>query len=328
MKIYKFLLLLLLSNASFCAAQFPGAAGTLGSTAIFKDSSIFVAWANNCTVQRGYQNVADTSLGYTNTGDSSLVIGQADGIQIVSLGDGGSATVQFEKPITNGPGFDFAIFENGFIDEFLELAFVEVSSDGFNFFRFKATSNTQTDVQMGPFDYNADATLMNNLAGKYRAMYGTPFDLDEMMGIQGLNTDSITHVKVIDVIGSINPIYASYDQNNHIINEHYPTPYPQGGFDLDAVGVIHQLVNGDDEQERETIHFYPNPVNDQLFLQGDISTIDFIQIIDEFGRIIKIQKQFTHHIISFSELNAGMYCLNVILKNGTIKHQKILKIKS
>jgi hypothetical protein len=149
-----------------------------------------------------------------------------------------------------------------------------------------------------------------------------------MMGIQGLNTDSITHVKVIDVIGSINPIYASYDQNNHIINEHYPTPYPQGGFDLDAVGVIHQLVNGDDEQERETIHFYPNPVNDQLFLQGDISTIDFIQITDEFGRIIQIQKQFTHHIISFSELKAGMYCLNVILKNGTIKHQKILKIKS
>lgn len=326
MKYFKFILLIISFSNSLCYAQFPGAAGTVGSTAIFKDSSIFVSWTTTCTVQRGYQDIIDTSLGYVTTGDSSFVFGHADGIQVVSLGDGGSAIVGFEKPIKNGPGFDFAVFENGFIDEFLELAFVEVSSDGVNFYRFKATSNTQTDVQMGPFDYNADATLMNNLAGKYRAMYGTPFDLEEMIGLSGLNVDSITHVKVIDVVGSINPLYASYDQNNNIINEHYPTPYPQGGFDLDAVGVIHQLVNEVIEPDKQTFHVYPNPISDQLFIDLNISSIDCIQIIDELGSIIKIQRQFINNTISLNEIKAGLYYLKVNLKNGVIIHQKILKI--
>jgi hypothetical protein len=252
MKIRQLFFAVLLVSTSPCFAQFPGAAGTAGSTAIFKDSSIFTNWGITCSVQRGLQQIDDLSLGYVTTGDSSMATGHADGVQVVSLGDGGSAIIGFEKPIKNGPGFDFAVFENAFIDEFLELAFVEVSSDGVNFFRFKATSNTQTDVQMGPFDYNADATLMNNLAGKYRAMYGTPFDLEEMIGISSLNVDSILYVKVIDVVGSINPTYASYDQNNNIINEHYPTPYPQGGFDLDAIGVIHELVNGVIEPDKQT----------------------------------------------------------------------------
>ena len=326
MKTHQLFFAVALFSTSFCYAQFPGAAGTVGSTAIFKDSSIFVSWATTCTVQRGYQDIADTSLGYVTTGDSSFVFGHADGIQVVSLGDGGSAIVGFEKPIKNGPGFDFAVFENGFIDEFLELAFVEVSSDGVNFFRFKATSNTQTDLQMGPFDYNADPTLMNNLAGKYRAMYGTPFDLEEMIGISGLNVDSITHVKVIDVIGSINPTYASYDQNNNIINEHYPTPYPQGGFDLDAVGVIHELVNGTIESDKQTFHVYPNPITDQLYIDLNISSIEYIQIFDELGSIIKIQTQFINNTISLNDIKAGIYYFKVTLKNGDIKHQKIIKI--
>jgi hypothetical protein len=326
MKIHQLLFAVVLFSASICYAQFPGAAGTTGSTAIFKDSSIFEAWGVTCSVQRGLQQIDDLSLGYVTTGDSAMATGHADGVQIVSLGDGGSAIVGFEKPIKNGPGFDFAVFENGFIDEFLELAFVEVSSDGVNFFRFKATSNTQTDMQMGPFDYNADATLMNNLAGKYRAMYGTPFDLEEMVGISGLNVDSILYVKVIDVVGSINPTYASYDQNNNIINEHYPTPYPQGGFDLDAVGVIHQLVNGVIEPDKQTFQVYPNPISDQLFIDLNISSIDCIQIIDELGSIIKIQRQFFNNSISLNEIKAGIYCLKVTLKNGVIKHQKILKI--
>jgi len=327
MKYFKFILLIIIFSMGVSYAQFPGAAGTLGSTAIFKDSSIFVSWASTCTVQRGYQDIADISLGYVTTGDSSFVIGQADGIQVVSLGDGGSAVVGFEKPIKNGPGFDFAIFENGFIDEFLELAFVEVSSDGVNFYRFKATSNTQTDLQMGPFDYNADAKLINNLAGKYRAMYGTPFDLEEMIGISGLNVDAITHIKVIDVIGSINPLYASYDENNHIINEHYPTPYPQGGFDLDAIGVIHQQVNGMSENKIETSIAYPNPFEDVIYLKQKIELIEKIELLDFTGKIIYQYTELGSPKINLSKIETGSYLLVITLKTGILKYQKVTKIK-
>ena len=320
---FKITLYLLLFYTISCA-QFPGAAGTAGSTAIFKDSSIFVAWGNTCSVQRGFQNIADTTVGFTSTGDSSLAIGHADGIQIVSLGDGGSAIMGFETPITNGTGFDFAVFENGFIDEFLELAFVEVSSDGINFFRFKATSNTQTDVQVGPFDYNADATLMNNLAGKYRATYGTPFELDEMIGIPDLNVDSISYIKVIDVVGSINPTYATYDQNNNMINEHYPTPYPQGGFDLDAIGVIHNSLNSIKEITIAQLKVYPNPASDKLYFNQNQQLPASIEIIDLSGQIIIRLSDFNSPQIDLSSIKNGMYLCKINMRDGSFKTQKLM----
>ena len=121
--------------------------------AIYKDSSIFVSWATGCTVDRGFQNISDSFLGLASTGDSSLAIGKADGSGVVSLGDAGTAILSFQSPITNGVGYDFAVFENGFsfgVDSlfFLELAFVEVSSDGQHYFRFPSTSLTDTIIQI------------------------------------------------------------------------------------------------------------------------------------------------------------------------------------
>ena len=325
MKLNRFLLVVLTLSTSYTYAQFPRAAGTTGSTAIHKDSSIFVAWGTTCSVQRGLQQINDISLGYTTTGDSTMATGHADGVQVVSLGDGGSAIIGFEKPIKNGPGFDFAVFENGFIDEFLELAFVEVSSDGNNFFRFKATSNTQIDLQMGPFDYNANPSLMNNLAGKYRAMYGTPFDLEEMTGIAGLNVDSITHVKVIDVVGCIDPLYASYDQHNHIINEHFPTPYPQGGFDLDAVGVIHEQVNGINENKNSRFDVYPNPFSNYLILNENYVDIKTIEIFDTNGQIVFENNKIKNRLINMNDMKPGIYLIRIFRNDGTTNSKKLIK---
>jgi len=49
-------------------------------------------------------------------------------------------------------------------------------------------------------------------------------------------------VKVIDVIGTIDPQYASRDSFGNIVNDPYPTPFGSCGFDLDAVGVINQAT--------------------------------------------------------------------------------------
>src|SRR5690606_10864157 len=84
-----------------------------------------------------------------------------------------------------------------------------------------------------------NARLLNNLAGKYVGGYGTPFDLQEMANISGLDINNITHVRIIDVVGSING-NTRFDASNRKINDPYPTPFPVGGFDLDAVAVLHQ----------------------------------------------------------------------------------------
>ena len=65
---------------------------------------------------------------------------------MVSLGKGGSITLSFDPPVSNGDGWDFAVFENGFEDTFLELAYVEVSSDGVVFVRFDNASLTPDPV--------------------------------------------------------------------------------------------------------------------------------------------------------------------------------------
>lgn len=216
-------------------------AGQPGSTAIHKDSNIFAGWATNCTVYRGYLDIAIPSLGRATAGTPVNAIGKSGVNGTVSLGDSGVATVSFNGPIFNGPGPDFAVFENSFDGKFLELAFVEVSSDGNNFTRFPAVSLTQDTVQINNAG-QIDATNIYNLAGKYKAQYGTPFDLEELKGTPGLDVNNITHIRIVDVVGSIDTNYAGFDSQDHIINDPYTTAWNTGGFDLDAVGVIYSNV--------------------------------------------------------------------------------------
>ncbi len=264
--------------------------GVDGTTAIHKDSSVFVAWATGAQVIRGYQDISDPSLGYATTGDSTLALGQAGSNGLVSLGDGGSAVMTFAAPIINGEGWDFAVFENSFSDDFLELAFVEVSSDGVNFFRFAATSYTQDEVQLD-LGGTIDATQIDNLAGKYRALYGTPFDLNELASVPGLDINHITHIKVIDVVGSINPEYATFDQYGHIINDPWTTPFASSGFDLDAIGVIHSEITAT-ETLSSNVGFaaFPNPASDVFYISLDeleSAKPTKISLTDGTGRIIK-----------------------------------------
>lgn len=308
------LFVLVVVCCKLACAQFAPQVGVLGSTAIHKDSAVFVNWAVACSVKKGLQHCADTSLGYALVGDSSYVPGKA-GNGIVSLGDGGSATVTFQHPIRNGVGFDFAVFENGFIDQtlkpgtaFLELAFVEVSSDGLRFVRFPAVSNTDTSTQMQSFD-GLDASKLNNLAGKYLANYGTPFDLEELKDSQGVDLNAITHVRIIDVIGSLDARYQTRDSEGKVINEPWPTPFAQSGFDLDAVGVIHQntLVGINDLTLVNTLTIYPNPVK-----QGEVVSLahqaDALSIYTTLGQQVWQSTQPNSTVFTVS-LPQGYYVI-------------------
>ncbi len=240
--IFMILILLGFMSSFAIAGPYAPAAGQAGSTAIYKDDSAFVAWASGCDVVRGLMDISDPSKGYASYGSADKALGKAvgDSYDVVSLGDGGYATLTFNAPIYDGPGWDFAVFENGFSDTYLELAFVEVSSDGVNFFRFDSVSLTQTNTQVGGFA-SLDTTNIHNLAGKYRQGYGTPFDLSELDGIAGLDINNVTHIRIVDVVGCIQDAYCTYDSLGHKINDPWPTPFSSGGFDLDAVGVIHQI---------------------------------------------------------------------------------------
>ena len=314
-------------------AQFAPAAGLPGTTAMHADSSAFVAWATGCTTERGLMRIDKPHLGYAYYGNDSLVLG-APGTggaseivyDVVSLGDGGVATVTFASPICNEEGPDFAVFENGFgIDSdtthtlhFLELAFVEVSSDGEHFFRFPAITYVPYDTQLGGYG-GINPSLIHNFAGKYDQFYGTPFDLDELEDNVLLNKNHVTHVRVIDVVGCIKPEYATYDSEGHIVNDPWFTSNEKGGFDLEAVGVIHDLAHNEVvENEMEVISVYPNPVKDQLHIKAE--NLQSVEVYNIVGQQVLVTG---NDVVDMTALTEGIYFVRVKAGDGMITRRVV-----
>ena len=199
-------------------------------------------------------------------------LGPADGAT-VSLGDlssaaiaagtaPGSITVAFQATIFNGPGADFAVFENGgaFFNShdvdfvFAELAFVEVSSNGVDFVRFPSVSlnveenssvpDPNHDQIFAPFGRDfagINTTNVNNLAGVNTTLTGTPFDLSELIGdplvtLGAVDLDDIHFVRFVEVPGE-----GSFNDSlgNPILDAWHTLE--SGGFDLDAVGAINKV---------------------------------------------------------------------------------------
>lgn len=216
--------------------------------AIAKDDARIVAWAT------GYQNVNYGSHIADNWKTPEKALGPAAGssTDIVCLGRGGDITLTFTQPIRDGDGADFCIFENSFSDTFLELAWVEVSSDGENFVRFPNFSYTAAASQV----ISADAIY--GLASRYKQGKGMPFDLNQIQlahdalaedttlsavykthlaaNFQHLDLGAITHIRLVDVVGD----GSAEDADGYVIYDPYPTT-GSAGFDLDAIGVLNRV---------------------------------------------------------------------------------------
>ena len=213
------------------------------SDGIAYDDTGILGWASGCTGWRP---------SYADFGEWSDAIGPAPGTanDVVSLGDGGYAVLTFDLLIGDGPGADFAVFENSLkvgSNAFVELGFVEVSSDGQNYVRFPSHSLRTEPV--GAFE-PMDPTNVHNLAGKHVSneglWLGTPFDLADLVDEPAVQSGAvdlggITTVKIIDVIGD----GSTFDSENNPIYDPYPTGFSAGGFDLDAVAVLNTPEPGE-----------------------------------------------------------------------------------
>ena len=210
-------------------------AGAPGSTAIFYASNALVAWATgwtdyhvgaNCNAQWQHPEHALGPADVTSVNEGTN--------GIVCLGDGGRITMTFSTPIKDGPGNDFAIFENatgGYGAYFLEDAWVEVSSDGTNFYRMFNRSLTPGPLS-APF--TSAAIDVTGLGCKYQSGYGEPYDLGQLAGVSSnLDVQNVRYVRILDIIGN----GSCTDSVGHAIYDPYPC-VGSAGFDLDAVGVL------------------------------------------------------------------------------------------
>lgn len=308
--------------------QFAPAAGQPGSKAVHKDSSSIIAWATHCTVQRGPMDISQPGAGLATAGMPHQATGMAGDGLTVSLGDGGQATLTFQYPIRNENGPDFVVFENAFNATFLELALVEVSSDGQNFVRFPAISNTDTNTQVGSFG-SVDPTKLYNLAGKYRAGYGTPFDLEELIADSAiLDLNAVTHVRLIDAVGSMQNSFASRDSRGIKINDPWKTPFPSSGFDLDAIGVLHNNTNIAITRVSNTdIHIFPNPIRrgQKIYIKElNWDQPCSISIHNVQGQLVFHQKNLSKEL-STHNLEAGCYILRFQSEKKQYMQQLIIR---
>ena len=212
---------------------FPPAANEDGTTAVHKADGALVAWATGWVDPVVYgPNVGPL----WQTPERALGPALGGSADVVSLGDGGSIVLTFESGIGDGDGPDFAVFENGFGHSFLELAFIEVSSDGATFVRFDSVyARDEPVTQYG----QQEATAIAALAGKYGAGYGVPYDLALLRfrpeaASGALDLNHVTHVRVVDIVGDGSTV----DSFGHPIYDPHPT-VDTGGFDLEAIGVLH-----------------------------------------------------------------------------------------
>jgi len=236
---------------------------------------IFRGWATEVV---SYQPAPGLDPQWT---DPNMALGPVTGsnVDIVSLGDlsrqqidqgmsPGQITLYFDETIRQGKGYDFVVFENGFVSDanwstgsiagqmLAELGYVEVSSNGNDFVRFPAVSLTG-EVAGGYV--TIEISKIYNLAGKHPNAYGictgTPFDLKEIAEdpkvVSGLvDVNDIRYVRIVDIPGSgdftdaamlsIDPgTWPAWDfyQNNLPIYDAWVT-YGSGGFDLEAIGVL------------------------------------------------------------------------------------------
>jgi hypothetical protein len=225
-----------LAAATLVAGPYSPGPESVGSVAIdaFEDADMtlrnpeLVAWANAFLNYLPGPNVSQTwqtPWGALGPSDDTGYAGNT--ITIVTLGDGGSITLSFANPILDTDGFDLVVFENGVSTTpgrgFFELAFVEVSSNGTDFYRFSGRSTTPQPTSPYAF-LELDPTNLDGMAGKYPATYGTPFDF------AWLGLTSVSHVRIVDILGN----GQTFDANNQPIYDPYPTA-GSAGFDLDAV---------------------------------------------------------------------------------------------
>ena len=204
-----------------------------GSDGIAATNPAFLCWADRVVEYSPGPVLSNQFLNATNAlGPAAPGGGGLGSLAVASLGDQGSITLGFPVPIADGPGPDFAVFENAFADTFLELAWCEVSSDGTNFFRFRGHC-----LETEPIDPYTDPTSYGGFAGRHVQGFGTPFDLRLLAGTPGLDVRRVTHVRLVDIRGD----GATPDSYGNPIYD--PTPaWGPGDFDLDAVGVLNARI--------------------------------------------------------------------------------------
>ncbi len=96
-------------------------------------------------------------------------------------------------------------------------------------------------------------------------------------------------------------------------------------FTGDSEGDCEFISVSTEDGNLATINFYPNPVNDILYISGIEKQLK-IEVFDIAGRILKTVETSAYDIeINLSDLNSGIYFLRLASANGEVVTKKVVK---
>lgn len=145
----------------------------------------------------------------------------AGSLDVVSLGRGGSIVLAFDRDIVDGPGPDFIVFENAFVVDdqtaFREAGIVAASEDGTTFAEWPCAAADEAGRFPGCAGVNPTLSSPSNGVDPTDVARagGDAFDLAD--------------------VGLARARYVRITDGGH---NRYGAP--SGGFDLDAIAVIHE----------------------------------------------------------------------------------------
>lgn len=133
--------------------------------------------------------------------------------------------------------------------------------------------------------------------------------MEQLADSANLDINNITHVKLIDVVGSIDPQFGTRDQYGQIINDPYPTDFYSSGFDLTGVAVLNGWTPGtgiNDHVATQKLQAYPNPTTGNVRLNTANAEIS---VFDVYGKLLFTE--MNSNTINLANYPAGVYILKV-----------------
>lgn len=237
--------------------------------------------------------------------------------EVLPIGIGGEIIVGIkDKAIFNGPGYDFIIFENAFLNPinkgiFAEPAKVSVSQDGVHFIEFPYDRESLVGLAgISPVIGSKDPFV-------HPACGGDAFDLDDV----GLSF--ITHIKIVD----FTEIIPTLDKTN----KYYNPEHLLSGFDLDALSSRYVLdeasVSVNQIPKNDRFHLSQN--DDFIRISSQVLDTEFVaKIFDLYGQNLLTMTFIKYVQIPINTISNGIYLIQIMNQtDNVISNMKFIKLR-
>lgn len=127
------------------------------------------------------------------------------------------------------------------------------------------------------------------------------------------------HHKFIEGLGDFIPYRGESGTHEELV--YYKTPYDEWGTPLE----FSCPNTGISETQIAQITIFPNPAEDVIYLKSPLKT-DRVNMFDLQGRLVKQFELRSQKSLDVSELESGVYLIEILSGNKLISHQKIMKL--